>query len=102
MATPNVLRLETEETVTVTTYGAKGLARFTLYLQDYPERKRKFSERSLVVEKGRFVGYQFWMSVLCFVLVSVIVNTLSISRCACMRACVCVCVRVCVRTCVCV
>ncbi|KAL8600817.1 hypothetical protein ACOMHN_056475 [Nucella lapillus] len=51
LATPNVMRLETEEVVTVTTYGAEGAAHFRLYLEDYPERKQRFSERTLAVEK---------------------------------------------------
>lgn len=49
VATPNVMRVETEEVVTVTTFGAEGEAHFRLYLEDYPERKRRLSERTLVV-----------------------------------------------------
>nr|AVP12644.1 complement C3-like protein 1 [Littorina littorea] len=56
VATPNVLRLETEETVTVTTFGATSAATFSLYLEDYPERRRQLSHRTLVVEKDEIAN----------------------------------------------
>ncbi|PVD21661.1 hypothetical protein C0Q70_17460 [Pomacea canaliculata] len=51
ITTPGVIRLETEETVTITTFGAKDVSIFRVYLEDYPDRKRRFSERILSVAK---------------------------------------------------
>lgn len=56
LTTPNVLRVETAEVVTLTMFGASGPATFSIHLEDYPDRKRKLSKREIRVEKDEIAN----------------------------------------------
>uniref|UniRef100_A0A0B7BJ94 NTR domain-containing protein n=1 Tax=Arion vulgaris TaxID=1028688 RepID=A0A0B7BJ94_9EUPU len=49
---PNVLRMETEEVVSVTSPEAEDDVTYKIYLQDYPGRKDNFSETTITVHPG--------------------------------------------------
>nr|KAG5700006.1 hypothetical protein BaRGS_001825 [Batillaria attramentaria] len=46
----------------MTTFGATGSATFNIHLEDYPDRKRKFSKRELVVEKDEIANVTIKMT----------------------------------------
>ncbi|CAL1525989.1 unnamed protein product [Lymnaea stagnalis] len=60
---PNVLRLETEEVVTVTSLEAEGDVKFRVYLQNYPDKTKVFSQRNVTVPQGEVKTVKVLMGV---------------------------------------